>query len=76
MQFFLPLAYTDSFAKRMQVVWIHETRQDGLSVPSLCCKERFLVRTLSENIIAHEEVAFNAARFCILPVLSKEESVR
>ena len=60
------LAYPDGF-RQAQVVWLRETRQDGLPVPSLCCLE---------NIIFHGEVALDAARFRISPVLSKEKSVR
>ena len=32
------LAYPDGF-RQAQAVWLRETRQDGLSAPSPCCKE-------------------------------------
>ena len=79
--FFLPsrqdiasLPYLDGFCQ-VQVVWLHKTRQDGLSGPSLCCKDMFSVRILSGKHHCSQK-AFDAARFHILPVLSKENNVR
>ena len=53
LRFFLPprqdiasLAYLDDF-RQVQAIWLHETRQEGLSAPSPDCKEKFSVRTLS-----------------------------
>ena len=53
LRFFLPprqdiasLAHLDDF-RQVQAVWLHETRQEGLSAPSPCCEEMFSVRTLS-----------------------------
>ena len=69
------LSYPDGF-RQAQAVWLWESRQDGLSVPSPCCEEKLSARTLSGKIIVHGEVAFDAARFRISPVLSKEKSVR
>ena len=40
------LVYPDGF-HQAQAVWLYETRQNGLSAPSLCCKETFSARTLS-----------------------------
>ena len=56
------LTYPDGF-RQTQTVWLHETRQNGLSALSQCCEERFLVRALSGNIIVHGEATFNAGRF-------------
>ena len=47
------LAYPDGF-RQAQVVWLRETRQDGLSVPSLCCLE---------NIIFHERLLWMQRAF-------------
>ena len=53
LRFFLPprqditiLTYPDSFCQA-QVVWLHETGQGGLSVPSSCCEEKFSAHILS-----------------------------
>ena len=53
LRFFLPprqdiasLAYLGDF-RQVQAIWLHETRQEGLSVPSPCCEEKFSVHTLS-----------------------------
>ena len=70
LRFFLPprqdiatLMYPDSF-HQAQAVWLCETTQDELTVPSPYCEERFSIHTL-ENIIVHGEVAFDAAHFHI-----------
>ena len=82
LRFFLPprqditsLTYPDGF-HQAQVVWLRETRQDGLSAPSLCCEESFRFAPCLESTIIYGEVAFDAARFRISSVLSKEKSVR
>ena len=82
LRFFLPsrqditsLVYPDGF-RQVQAVWLCDTRQDGLSAPSPCCEKGFRLVPSLENIIVHEKVAFDAARFRISPVLSKEKSVR
>ena len=38
-------------------------------------KKSFQYTPCLENIIVHEEVAFDALLFCISPVLSKEKTV-
>ena len=77
LRFFLPtrqdiatLTYPDGF-HQAQAIWLSETTQDGLSVPSPYCNERFSIRTL-ENIIVHGEVAVDVAQIHILPVLFRE----
>ena len=40
------LAYPDGF-RQAQGVWLCEAWQDGLSVPSPCCEEKFSTHTLS-----------------------------
>ena len=82
LRFFLPPrqdiathVYPDGFHQE-QAIWLRETMQDKLSVPSPCCEERFSIRTLSGNIIVHREVALDVASFGILPVPFKEKSVR
>ena len=69
LRFFLPprqditsLTYPDGFCEE-QAVWLCETRQDGLSAPSPCCEKSFRLVPCLENIIVHEKVAFDAARF-------------
>ena len=44
--------------------------------PVRAVKKGFRFVPCQENIIVHVEVASNAARFRILPVLSKEKTVR
>ena len=69
----LPYPWLDGF-RQAQAVCAHETRQDELSAP--CCEEKFSVRSYClDNIIVHGEVAFDAVRFRISPVLSKEISI-
>ena len=83
LRFFLPpprqditsLAYPDGF-RQVQALWLCQIRQSGLSAPSSCCGKHFRLISCLENIIVHGEVAFDAARFRILPALSKEKSVR
>ena len=48
----------------------------GFQRPVRAGKKRFRLAPCLENIIVHGEVAFDAARFRISPVLSKEKSVR
>ena len=43
--------------------------------PVCAAKKSFRLVPCLENIIVHVEVVFNAVRFCITPVLSKEKSI-
>ena len=69
------LTYPDGF-RQAKAVWLRETRQDGLSAPDRAAKNSFRLVPRLENIAVHGEVAFDAARFRISPVLVKEKSVR
>ena len=64
-----------AFARRKQSGYTRLGKMD-FQCPVRAAKKCFLLTPCPENIIVHREVAFNAARFRILPVLSKEKSVR
>jgi len=82
LRFFLPprqditsLTYPDGFVNRKQFGYARLGKMD-FQQPICAEKKCFRFIPSLENIIIHGGVAFDAARFRILPVLSKEKSIR